>query len=97
MFQLSDPQSEDWSGKNGVVVCLERQFLYLVGAPAPKGQHRETKYKARPRNVSGDWIPEQMKGICTWQVTGRVWDYDLRYCCAVSLLKSFIPANLFKS
>lgn len=38
-----------------------------------------------------------MKGIPTWKVTGRVWDYDLWYCCAVFLLKSFIPANFFKS
>lgn len=38
-----------------------------------------------------------MKGVCTWEVAGRVWDYDLRYCCAVFLLKSFIPANFFKS
>lgn len=74
-----------------------KDFLYLVSAPAPKSQHREAKYKARPRNVSCDWIPEQVKGICTWEVTGRVWDYDLRYCCAVLLLKSFIPANFFKS
>lgn len=77
-----------WRGKD---------FLYLVRAPAPKSQHREAKYKARPRNVSCDWIPEQMKGIRTWEVTGRVWDYDLWYRCAVFLLKSFIPANFFKS
>lgn len=71
--------------------------IYLVSAPAPKSQHRETKYEARPGNVSCNGIPEQMEGICTWEVTGCVWDRDLWDCCAVLLLKSFIPANFFKS
>lgn len=77
--------------------CRGKDFLYLVSAPGPKSQHRETKYKARPRNVSCEWIPEHVKGILTWEVTGCVWDNDLRCCCTVFLLKSFIPANFFKS
>lgn len=93
IFQLTDPQTEEWTENNTVVIMV----IYLVSAPAPKSQHRETKYEARPGNVSCNGIPEQMEGICTWEVTGCVWDRDLWDCCAVLLLKSFIPANFFKS
>lgn len=98
MFQLTDLQSEEWVGKNIAVGCLRgKGFLYLISAPAPKSQHGEAKYKSRPRNVTCDWVPEQMEGIRTWEVTGRVWDYDLWNRCAVFLLQAFIPANFFKS
>lgn len=101
MSQLTDLQRSGLEERTGNKTTGDSQrgkvFLYLISAPAPKSQHGESKYKARPRNVPCDWVPEQMKGILTWEVTGCVWDYDLGYSCAVFLLKSFIPANFFES
>jgi len=31
MFQLTDPQTEEWTGNNSVVVCLQRERFSSPG------------------------------------------------------------------
>lgn len=36
----------------------------LIGAPVPGGLNGESKDQARPRQVSGNGIPENVEGVC---------------------------------
>lgn len=43
-------------------------YIYLVGAPVPRGYDRQPKSHPGPGQVSRDWISEEMHGIGSGQV-----------------------------
>lgn len=70
---------------------------YLVRAPVPRGQYGEAQGHARPRQVSGDGVPEQMHGVLAWQVAGAVGDDFTGHCHAVHMLQVPKSTNLVES
>lgn len=47
---------------------------YLVSAPVPRGQDGQAQSHARPGQVSGDGIPEEMHRVLPGQVASCVGD-----------------------
>lgn len=71
--------------------------VYLVRAPVPRGQYGEAQGHARPRQVSGDGVPEQVHGVLAWQVAGAVGNDFTGHCHAVHVLQVPKAANLVES
>lgn len=70
---------------------------HLVGAPAPRGQHREPENEAWPRDVPAHRVPEHVEGVGPGEVTGGVGDCDIRDGLPVPLLQAWVPAHLLKA
>lgn len=71
--------------------------LYLVSAPVPGGHYGKAQSHARPGQVSGDGIPEQVHGVGPRQVAGGVWDNLTGNCFAVDFLQIPIATNFIES
>lgn len=71
--------------------------MYLVRAPVPGGQYGEPKRHARPGQVSGDGVSEQVHGVLTRQVAGTVGNDLTGHCHAVHMLQVAEAANLVES
>lgn len=67
---------------------------YLVGTPVPSGQYGEPQCHARPGQVSGDRVSEQVHGVLTWEVTRTVGNDLTGHCHAVHLLQITIASDL---
>lgn len=49
-------------------------YIYLVSAPVPRGHDGQPKRHPCPGQISRDWVSEEVHGIRSGQVAGRVWN-----------------------
>lgn len=70
---------------------------HLVRAPVPGSQYGETQSHARPGQVSGDSIPEQVHGVLSGQVAGAVGNDLAGHRHAVHLLQVAKATDLVES
>lgn len=70
---------------------------YLVRAPVPGGQYGETQSHARPGQVPGDCVPEQVHGVLPGQVAGAVGNDLAGHGHAVHVLQVAKATNLVES
>lgn len=71
--------------------------MYLVRAPVPGGQYGDSQSHARPGQVSGDGVPEQVHGVLSGHVAGAVGDDLAGHGRAVHVLQVAKASDLVES